>query len=210
VSGIAGILRLDGRGVTPMELSALAAGMERRGPDAARDWRCGSVGLVHCLLRTGRAHRRDELPLADIDAPMTITADVRLDNRGELMDALGLAGSAPRQTSDAGLILAAYRRWGEGCPERLLGDFAFVIHDGRRRVLFGARDPFGTRPFYYHRSDAAFVFASEVDALRRVPGLRFSVHEARIADYLVPALERRYAGASAVQDPSRPGPDCAR
>jgi asparagine synthetase B (glutamine-hydrolysing) len=33
-------------------------------------------------------------------------------------------------------------------PEHLTGDFAFLVWDGRRRTLFGARDHFGVKPFY--------------------------------------------------------------
>src|SRR5262249_55056052 len=70
------------------------------------------------------------------------------------------------------LILEAYERWGEACPSKLLGDFAFVIWDGVRRILFCARDHLGVRPLYYHHDAASFRCASEMDALfadRRVP-----------------------------------------
>ena len=39
------------------------------------------------------------------------------------------------------IIAAAYEKWGERCPEKLLGDFAFSIWDGRKNMLFCARDP---------------------------------------------------------------------
>ena len=31
--------------------------------------------------------------------------------------------------TDADLILAAYQCWGEACPARIIGDFAFVLWD---------------------------------------------------------------------------------
>ena len=55
----------------------------------------------------------------------SIYADARIDNRRELVDSLG--GKARDGASDADLILQAYRRWGEGFPAQLLGDFAFAL-----------------------------------------------------------------------------------
>ena len=77
----------------------------------------------------------------------SITADAALYYRDELLSALGTRDNS---LDDAELILAAYLRWGEECVEHLEGDFAFVIHDPRKRTLFCARDPYGMRPLYYH------------------------------------------------------------
>ena len=118
------------------------------------------IGLGHGLLRTA-----DEGPLHAqpfVDGDLAITADVRLDNRDELLAALGLAD---RSMSDAALVLAAYRRWATDCPSRLLGDFAFALWDAHRRALFCARDHFGVKPFCYSAGTDRFVFASEIKAL---------------------------------------------
>ena len=66
----------------------------------------------------------------------TITADAIIDNRKELGDALGVSRHLP----DGRLILQAYRRWGNDCPKRLVGDFAFAIWDEAKRKLFCAVD----------------------------------------------------------------------
>ena len=58
---------------------------------------------------------------------------------------------------------------GEGCPERIVGDFAFCIVDRRRHMVFCARDASGDRPFYYYLSDKIFVFGSEIQALFALP-----------------------------------------
>ncbi|OLE18994.1 MAG: asparagine synthetase B, partial [Cyanobacteria bacterium 13_1_40CM_2_61_4] len=92
--------------------------------------------------------------------------------------------------TDAELILQAYARWGERCPEHLLGDFAFALWDARRGLLFCARDHFGVKPFYYHyRPGRLFAFASEIKGLLVLSEVPRRLNETRVADYLVPLLE---------------------
>lgn len=80
----------------------------------------------------------------------------RLDNRVELLAALGL----PPGSSDQETLLAAYLRWRENCPERLVGDFAFAIIDPHQDYVFLARDPMGVKPLYYLADDRFFAFAT--------------------------------------------------
>lgn len=115
--------------------------------------------------------------------PVPVASDSRLDNRSELANALGYERQEA-EISDAQLIWAAYRRWGERCVERLLGDFAFVIWDEPRRRIFAARDPMGVRPFYYHQREKTFVAASAIAALKADPELPRRLDEGKIANYL--------------------------
>ena len=71
-----------------------------------------------------------------------------------------------RSQTDTEVVLAAYERWGEKCLDHLLGMFAFSIWDSRAQRLFVARDRFGVKPLYYHRSaDGTLWLASEIKAL---------------------------------------------
>ena len=102
---------------------------------------------------------------------LSITADVRLDNRAELCTALGINTGDRAALDDAGLILMAYQKWGTDCPTHLLGDFAFVIWDESAGRLFCVRDFVGARPFYYHLAadSGRFVFASDLLAMAAHP-----------------------------------------
>ncbi len=92
--------------------------------------------------------------------------------------------------TDSQLILAAYEKWGETCPQHLLGDFAFAIWDRRQQLLFCARDHFGVRPFYYHHCPGRiFAFASEIKALFCLSDVPQRLNEVRIGDYLEVMLE---------------------
>jgi asparagine synthase (glutamine-hydrolysing) len=80
---------------------------------------------------------------------------VELHNRGHLF----------RSRSDSEVLLHAYEEYGDRVVQYLDGMFAFVIYDRRARRLFGARDRFGKKPFYYTITDSGFYWASEFRAL---------------------------------------------
>jgi asparagine synthase (glutamine-hydrolysing) len=157
--------------------------LAHRGPDGAGAWSEESVGLGHRMLHTTPESLNEKLSLVDDRRGLVLTADARLDNRDELITALGFGGRPCEELTDSELILGAYKRWGERCPERLLGDFAFAIWDRRRQELFCARDHIGVKPFYYHRAGKLFVFASEIKALLCVPEVPRRLNEVRVAPF---------------------------
>ena len=72
--------------------------------------------------------------------------------------------------------------------EKLRGMFAFAIWDERRRVLFGARDRLGIKPFYYYAGQRQFAFASELKSLLEIPGIPRDIDPASLGEF----LRRRY------------------
>lgn len=184
MSGICGIVSLDGSEPSAAQIEAIIDPLERRGPDGRHHWRDGQVALGQTLLATTPEALVEVLPLTDPANGCTITADVRLDNREELIAALGLAGET-RMIGDGELILRAYMHWGEDCPTHLLGDFAFAIWDSSANQLFCARDHMGIRQFsYYHEPGEVFVFATEPEAVLAHAGVPQRINEGRIADFL--------------------------
>ena len=182
MSGICGLLRLDGG--PPEGLAAMAALLERRGPEGTHLWQDGPVALGHTLLATTPEALHEVLPFTDPATGCTITADARLDNRAELLDALGLA-AAGRVVGDGEVLLRAWLAWGAGCLDRLLGDYAFAVWDPRTRQLFAARDPMGMRQLLYaHLPGRLFAFATEARAVLAAPGVPRRIDEGRIADFL--------------------------
>lgn len=184
MSGICGLLALDGGAVEPGNIEAMAVSLERRGPDGTRIWQSGPIALGHTLLATTPESLVERLPMTDGETGCTITADVRLDNREELITALELTGKSCL-IGDSELILRAYLRWGEACPEHLLGDFAFAIWDPRGGKLFCARDHMGMRQLIYcHLPGQLFLFATEPLSILAHPDVPRRMNEARIADFL--------------------------
>jgi len=184
MSGICGIVALDGTTPSRSELAAMTALLERRGPEGTRHWLGGPAALGHTLLATTPEALVEQLPLTDPASGCTITADVRLDNREELIPALGLAGET-RIIGDGELVLRAYLLWGEDCPRHLLGDFAFAIWDPRTQTLFCARDHMGMRQFNYcHVPGQIFVFSTEDTGVLAHPAVPRDLNEGRIADFI--------------------------
>jgi asparagine synthase (glutamine-hydrolysing) len=183
MSGIAGVLHLDGAPALESTLQPMTGAMPGRVPDGVALLLTGSLGLAHGLLRT-EAGAGEALGPATSNH-LSVVADARIDNREDLVAALGLRAAEGTALTDAELILRTYDGWDEGCVDRIIGDFAFAVWDGKRRTLFLARDPFGARPLYYARTPRAFVFGSEVRAVLRGPGVPPTINEARIADFLV-------------------------
>lgn len=102
----------------------------------------------------------------------------RLHERDELARLLDLHVDGP--PTDARLVLAAYRRWDDGCADRLLGDFAFVVWDPERRRLVAARDATGTRTLFTARIPGGWLLASEVGQLAAHPEAAFPPHAAAV------------------------------
>jgi len=136
MSGIFGLTYRQGRPVSTSVLEEMSACLAHRGPDGAAIWVGDTVGLGHRRLATTPESLHEQLPLTNRRGDLTITADVRLDNRAELMSEIGLAHGPSDAITDSEIVLAAYERWGEASPEHLLGDFAFAIWDERRGQLF--------------------------------------------------------------------------
>ena len=184
MSGVVGIYYRDGRPVNPADLNHMLNLLAHRGPDGIQIWSEGLVGLGQCMLWTTPESLQEQLPFVSQSGNVILTADARIDNREELLSTLGLISRPTEEVPDSALIVAAYEKWEERCPERLLGDFAFVLWDKRRHILFGARDHFGVKPLYYYHKDRLFACASEIKALLCLPGIPTRLNEVRIADHL--------------------------
>jgi asparagine synthase (glutamine-hydrolysing) len=190
MSGITGILDLNGRPVDRTTLADMAQTVAHRGPDGGGLWFKSSVGLTHQMLHTTAESLDEELPFHDSLRNLVITADARLDNRTELLTQLDLADTPPAGRADSRLILNAYAKWGERCPEFLEGDFSFAIWDAAKQTLFCARDHIGIKPFYYfHQPRGIFVFASELKAILSVPAVPHRLNRPRIGDLLASELD---------------------
>jgi asparagine synthase (glutamine-hydrolysing) len=86
--------------------------------------------------------------------------------------------------SDTEVLLHLYAREGERMLESLNGMFGFVIHDRRRRILFGARDHFGIKPLYYSLNAGRFAFASELKTLELLPDFDSELCPEALSHYL--------------------------
>ena len=150
----------------------MARRLSHRGPDGQ-----GAQVSSHCAL----AHMR----LAVMDPqngqqPMTVVREGKactIAYNGELYNAPELRASLESQgysfltDCDTEVVLNAYLCYGEDCPEKLNGIFAFAVDDGIRDRLFLCRDRFGVKPLFYTIQNDRLAFASEIKGLFEFPGV---------------------------------------
>ena len=189
MSGIVGIVNLDGAPVDRDLLRRLANYLTFRGPDAQHTWCDGNVGLGHTLLRTTSEAETEQQPMS-LDGKVWLTADARIDARNELIEKLKRKLTPKPSPNDAELILYAYEAWGEDCLQHLIGDFAFVLWDGNARRLFCARDHLGVRQLYYSHNTTSFVVSNTVNCLRLHPSVSNKLNETAIGDFLLFGLNQ--------------------
>ena len=109
-------------------------------------------------------------PMCDASGKIWIVFNGEIFNSPELRLRLEQQGHHfNTKNSDTEVLLHLYQEKGPECVNDLNGMFAFVIHDQRKNLLFGARDRMGIKPLYYWHKGGHFVCASELKALLQLP-----------------------------------------
>lgn len=170
------------------ELTQARDSMRHRGPDdAGLTWGSGlpsNVGLAQRRLAIIDCSPAGHQPMVDSQQEMTIVFNGEIYNFLELRRELQSLGHHFRSRSDTEVLLAAYRQWGEECPKRLNGMFAFCIYDTPHQRLFLARDRAGEKPLFYRHANGRLIFASEVKALLQLPGVSRRLNHDALEFYL--------------------------
>lgn len=184
MSGIAGIIAYDKQPVNLQLLEIMSQPMSHRGTDGIYYYVEEHAGFCNLITFDTPESRYEILPYTTSDKNLTIVFHGRLDNRKELFSLTEQQGSFSR-TPDSQLVVAAYRKWGTNCIDKLLGDFAFAIWIHKDRMLFCGRDHMGTKPFFYLHSKSYFAFASEIKCLPKITDNCRRINLERVADFTV-------------------------
>lgn len=200
--GIAGLI--DPKGAAPDALEAagrrMARALQRRGPDDEGVWieAQSGVALAHRRLSIIDLSPLGHQPMESADHRFVIALNGEIYNYEALRAELS-GGESFRGHSDTEVLLAAVVRFGlEAALQRANGMFALALYDRQTRTLHLARDRLGQKPLYYGWAGTAFAFASELKALRALPGFVPEVDRGALAAYLrrgyVPAPHCIYRG----------------
>lgn len=179
--GITGMMYFDNRDIPGASLQAMMDVIRHRGPDDAGMWTDPGIGLGFrrlSIIDLKEGHQ----PLSNEDDSVWIVFNGEIYNYQPLREQLLKQGHRFRTHTDTEVIVHLYEEYGEDCVRHLRGMFGFVIWDRARKKLFGARDHFGIKPFYYAIDGNRFMFASEIKSLLAVEG-----------------FDRRLAGESLLQ-----------
>ncbi len=184
MSGIAGLLRFDDRPLSRHALERVAGAMRAHGPDRSEVAVDGRIGLVHVLMRMTPEDQHDHQPCRGGSGAI-ITADLRLDNRDDMLRRLGLSPQQAMSWPDSRIVLQAWERFGDAIWPMLRGPFAVAIWSPRTRVLTLARDHLGLNVVMWHRGEGFFAFATMPNGLFAFDGVSRELHEEKFADFLV-------------------------
>jgi asparagine synthase (glutamine-hydrolysing) len=212
-----GITGFVGTG-TETDLRRMTAAITHRGPDDSGYWSDSgsSVHLGHrrlSILDIAGGHQ----PMLTADGNLVIIFNGEIYNFAELRSELLARGHQFKSDhSDTEVLLNGFREWGADLPSRCNGMWAYVIYDRANRRLFGSRDRFGKKPFYYTLQNGVFAFGSELTALRAHPSVGSTLSRSALKKYFgygyIPAphsiLERVYklpGGHSFTLDVGSPG-----
>ena len=119
MSGIVGVIRHDGvaRGAGSIDnegrVDAMAAALSHRGPPTD-SWADSSAQLTALAIRPHTSGSAAS-PAA------VVVLSGRIHRAAELARAIGVNAESLQNNTDAALVLAAYEKWGEHCPEKLIG-----------------------------------------------------------------------------------------
>ena len=161
--GIAGILATDRPSDQHIAVRMIAA-IAHRGPDGQAVKEFPGAVLGFARLSIIDLAERAMQPMVSADGRHALVFNGEIYNYKELRSELK-DRHVFRTESDTEVLLAAFRRWGETCLDRLNGMFAFCVYDTQTRKAFLARDRFGQKPLYVAHRGGSILFASEVKAL---------------------------------------------
>lgn len=205
MAGLCVSVTFDAADASRSDVHAMVAASPFRSADGVRTWWGAGAALAHQRRLLLPEDAADLQPLcAD---GLVLACDARIDNREELLAPLRRHGLILDATADgvpdSEFVLAAFRLWGADCARHLIGDFAFVVWDTRRKRLFASRDPMGMRSLYYHwDARRRLVAGTDVVQVLAVPWVPRAVREAAVAVTLagpyLPASWTMYEGVEQV------------
>lgn len=179
--------------------SNMASSLRHRGPDDAGVWVERPIALAHRRLSIIDLSELGHQPMESADGRYITVFNGEIYNFEALRHELIETGEQFRSRSDTEVLLVAVSRWGlERALQRANGMFALALYDKKTRTLFLARDRIGQKPLYYGMAGSCFAFASELKALKAIPGFCPEVDRASLCAYLfhgyVPAPQCIYEG----------------
>ena len=195
-------------GISGDQVATMAATLRHRGPDDGDVWMDDGVGIAlgHRRLAIVDLSPAGRQPMQSACGRFILVFNGEIYNHLELRRTLDteVRGQSWRGHSDTETLLAAFVAWGLAeTLKRCVGMFALALWDRKEHMLYLARDRMGEKPLYYGRIGKTFAFASELKALRRIPGFDNPIDRNALALFMqfgyVPAPHSIYCDISKLE-----------
>ena len=181
--GFAGYIHNYGTFDKEEVIHKMADRIKHRGPDDAHYYIDDGIALGFRRLSIIDLEGGRQ-PILNEDGSLVLLFNGEIYNYQELREELIKAGHVFTTKTDSETILHGYEEYGKKILDRLRGMFAFIIWNKNTKELFGARDIFGIKPFYYYKQGKEFMFGSEIKSFLSHPNFEKELDEDMIPLYL--------------------------
>lgn len=155
-----------------------------RGPDSAGTYIDESIALGFRRLSILDLSANGDQPMYNEDKSMVILFNGEIYNFLDLKEKLEKKGHIFKSNTDTEVIIHGYEEYGEKIVNKLRGMFSFVIWNIKEKELFGCRDYYGIKPFYYGMMDDLFIFGSEIKSFLVHPNFKKELNNDALRPYL--------------------------
>lgn len=181
--GFAGYIHNYGTFDKEEVIHKMADRIKHRGPDDAHYYIDDGIALGFRRLSIIDLEGGRQ-PILNEDGSLVLLFNGEIYNYQELREELIKTGHVFTTKTDSETILHGYEEYGKKILDRLRGMFAFIIWNKNTKELFGARDIFGIKPFYYYKKGKEFMFGSEIKSFLSHPNFEKELDEDMIPLYL--------------------------
>lgn len=157
--------------------------IKHRGPDSDGYYVDNNIALGFRRLSIIDLDKGSQ-PIFNEDKDKVILFNGEIYNYKEIREELKSKGHKFSTNTDTEVILHGYEEYKEDILNKLRGMFAFVIYDIKEKSLFGARDFYGIKPFYYYYDNENFLFGSEIKSFLGSPNFKKELNKNMLSQYL--------------------------
>ena len=153
-----------------------------RGPDGEEYYTDDFISLGCKILSVDLGE--DIHSFANEDNSFILFYDGKIYNTIEIKKELEQKGHVFKTDSTKEILVHGYDQYKADLFVKLRGPFAVIIYDTKKKELIGARDHFGSKPFYYYQNKENFMFASEIKSFLVHPNFKKSVNTEALKPFL--------------------------
>lgn len=157
--------------------------IKHRGPDSDGYYVDNNIALGFRRLSIIDLDKGSQ-PIFNEDKDKVIVFNGEIYNYKEIREELKSKGHKFSTNTDTEVILHGYEEYKEDILNKLRGMFTFVIYDIKEKSLFGARDFYGIKPFYYYYDNENFLFGSEIKSFLGSPNFKKELNKDMLSQYL--------------------------